>query len=168
MISINRKKHFRRSAWRAICAAIMLSAALPLVGGAEATAKDLPLLTQYLVPIFLSQDLATACGAADPQFLRTLPRGAASVWEFAERMKKNITENLPTEEAATVVLAAANQALTAARSELHRLNRRYPASDTNAFARWCNDRAEPFILFVIRKDQDDFDKLLSVIKKAKQ
>jgi hypothetical protein len=168
MISINWKKCVRYSHWRAICAAIMLFVALPTVSGPEASAKDLPLLTQYLVPIFLSQDLATACGAANPHFLRTLPRGANSVAEFAERMKKDITDNLPDDEAAIVVLAAANQALAAARFELHNRNGRHPASEPNAFAQWCNDRAEPFILFVIRKDQDEYGRLLSLIKKAKQ
>jgi hypothetical protein len=121
-----------------------------------------------LVPVFLSQNFTAACRAANPHFLWTLPHGSKTVDEFSEQMKREITDKLPAQEAATVVLVAANMALRAARNEMYKLSQSYPAWVQKPLSRWCDDEAQPYILDVMQKDQREHEKLLAIIEKAKQ
>jgi hypothetical protein len=136
--------------------------------GLAASAKDLDLLTRYLVPVFLAQHFAATCRVADPAFLFDLPRGSEIVDDFSEQLKREISSKLTEHDAATVVVVAANTALQAARDEMRKLSLAYPKLPAEALNRWCRDDARPLILKVIRADQRGHEEFLDLIRKARQ
>jgi hypothetical protein len=142
--------------------------ALAMSSGHAASAKDLNLLVRYLVPVFLSQDFATTCGAMDPGFLSNLADGFKAVDVFSAQMKNDVTARLSEQEAATVVLVAANTALQAARRQMEKLSREYPKIDPGPLDQWCRDAARPYILEVMRKDQREHNAFERIINEAKR
>jgi len=133
-----------------------------------ALAKDLELLTRYLIPPFLAQNFTAACRNNDASFLANLPHGAGTVDEFAQRMKTEITENLTNDEAANIVLVAANTALKAARDEMRKLSPEYPRMDVDALNRWCRTEGQSYILAVMEKDAREHDSFIKIIEAAKR
>ncbi len=149
-------------------ASILLATFAVLANGQEASAKNLDLLTRYLIPVFLIQNFTATCRINDPTFLSELPRGASTVDEMSEQTKREITDGLTDDDAKTVVLVAANTALKASRDEMLKLSPEYPKLAAEPLFRWCHDDAMPYILNVIRKNQQEHDEFLKIIKKAKE
>jgi hypothetical protein len=152
----------------AIRAATLVSVVVAMAPCHMASAKDLALLTRYLVPVFLSQNFAAVCRAENPDFLATLPRGIESIDSFSGRLKKEVTDGLPERDAAMVVLAAADTALRLAEDEARKLSPGYPKWTTGELDPWCRDNAKPYILMVLQKDQLEHDAFLRIIGRAKQ
>jgi hypothetical protein len=165
LFSIWNFRNFRLKPW--ITRGLVL-AALIVILPYGARAKDLELLMRYLVPAFLSQNFAAVCRVSIPTFLSDLPHGAGAVDEFSEQIKKTITDNLTSDEAATVVLVAANTALQAARNEMRKLSPEYPKIAPGPVSQWCHDDARPYILQVMQKNQREYGEFLKIIEKAKQ
>ena len=145
---------------------VMTVAALSSINSA-ASATNLDLLVRYLVPVFLAQDFTEACRAADPGFLTELPHGARSVDEASSTMKAEITNGLDRDEAAAIVLAAANTALLAAKSEVAKLSPDYPRVEQSVLKQWCHANAEPYVLNVLKTNEKGHEEFLKLISKAK-
>jgi len=134
----------------------------------QAPAKDLDFLTRYLVPIFLSQDFSAICREKEPGFLKQLPNGAGSIDDFSDKMKHEVTAGLSDDEAATVVLSAADIAIQAARDTLRKLNLDAPGLSAGRLNQWCATAAKPYVLNVVTRDQERHSTLLAILHKAKQ
>jgi hypothetical protein len=144
----------------------MSIAALSSINSA-ASATDIDLLVRYLIPVFLAQDFAEACRAADPDFLTELPHGAQSVDEASSIMKAEITNGLDRNEAAAIVLSAANTALLAAKSEVGKLSPDYPRVGQSVLKQWCHTNAKPYLLNVLKANEKGHQEFLKIISKAK-
>ena len=129
-------------------------------------AKDLDLLIRYLVPVFLSQDLAEAC-RGKPGFLSDLPHGAASVDETSQKIKFEVTDGLDSSEAPWVDLAAANTALKAARTEMRKLADADGHIPAGTLDTWCFASAQPLILKIMRANEQSQSQMLAAIRRAK-
>jgi hypothetical protein len=165
---IRRSKPGRRNQTLRWVLTLILALLLTVPCGLIASAKDLELLTRYLVPVLLSQNFASVCRMANPEFLSRLPSGLGTVDEFSETIKKEITNGLTEQEAAMVVLNAANTALQAARNEMRKLNPEYPKWVSAPIQRWCYDETQSYILRVMQSDQREHEKFLAVLERAKQ
>jgi hypothetical protein len=115
----------------------------------------------------LAQNFSTACSASLPNFLRELPAGAESVNMASTRIKAEITDGLPDNEAAGIVLVAANTALRAALAEMRALPSDGRTIQRAVVARWCREKAEPYILKVLRTDRQAHDRFVAIIEQAK-
>lgn len=128
--------------FRAICfvAVSVGSVTVPLWSGASA--KDLEVLTRLLIPAYIAQDFAALCASQDPQFLSDLKYGAGSVGVYAQHVKKEVTIDIPEDEAAKVRIIAADTARQVARQELHLLIEQQTADPASSLKRWCDRRGQ--------------------------
>jgi hypothetical protein len=140
-----------------------------LTGSSSAgSAKDLDLLIRYLAPVFLSQNFAAVCQTLDPNLLSQLPGGYGAVSQFSTEMKFEIADGLSPDELRFVVLSAAKTAQVRAREAIKLLNPDYPRRNPAIERPWCEKEAMPLVAAVLKKDVDEHDKLMQIIKKAKE
>lgn len=154
--------------FRSVCfvAVLVGSVTVPLWSGASA--KDLEVLTRLLIPAYTAQDFAALCVSQDPQFLSDLKYGAGSVGVYAQHVKKEVTIDIPEDEAARVRIIAADIAREIARQELHLLIEQQTANLAISLRNWCDRAAKPFILEIVSKHQEkhlEFDKIVEDAKR---
>jgi len=147
---------------------IIGSMALFISTSYSAAGKDLELLTSYLVPLFLAQNFAVTCRAKIPDFLGELPAGVDSVNVASATIKAEITDGLPANEAAGIVLVAANTARREAVGEMRALSSDGQTIPRQVLYRWCHEKVEPYILNMLRSDQQDHDNFVAVLERAKR
>lgn len=119
--------------FRSICFVAVGSVTVPLWSGASA--KDLEALTRLLIPAYTAQDFAALCVSQDPQFLSDLKYGAGSIGVYAQHVKKEVTIDIPEDEAAKVRIIAADTAREIARQELQLLIERHIADSASSLKR---------------------------------
>lgn len=156
-------KRIRQIAFMALTGAAFAAAAGP------ASARNLDLLTRLLIPAFVAQDFAGLCRVNDPAFTIKPAGGAASLDDFAEHLKIEITSGLTQTEAIEIMRVAAGTARSAAQDELRKLAGGKSATDANASIRaWCAEDAKSYIESVENSHYAKHVEFDRIITEAKQ
>lgn len=134
-----------------------------------AFAKDLEMLTRVLIPAYIAQDFAALCATRDPDFLSAeVINGVVSIGAYAQHVKKEVTIDLPEDEARKVRVTAADTARQVAYQELYLLTAQQATDPTELVKRWCDRSAKPFILAIMSKHQDKHQEFDEILENAKR
>lgn len=147
-----------------VASTLFISASL----SSYALARNLDTLARLLIPAYMAQDFAALCSTHDSQFLLgDLKYGVVSINSFAEHVKREVTVDLPENDAAKVRLMAADTARDVARKELRSIIDQRTVNPVSEIDQWCDRSARPFILEIITKHEErhrDFDATLEGAK----
>lgn len=146
-----------------------LAAFLSIYPWSGASAKDLEMLARVLIPAYMAQDFAVLCGTQDAFYLSAeLNDGIRSVAIYAQHVKKEVTIDIPEQDAAQVRLTAADTARQVARQELHILAVQRSVGPADALKRWCERSAKPFILEIMNKHDEKHRQFEEIVERAKR
>ncbi|HZQ14103.1 MAG TPA: hypothetical protein VFB31_14960 [Pseudolabrys sp.] len=151
---------------RFFATALLGLAAIPLASGASA--KDLATLARLLIPAYVAQDLANLCASQDSNFLSELKYGSPSIGTFAEHVKREVTVDMPEDEAAKIRITAADTAQQIARHELYAVIEKQTDDPARPLKRWCTRSVKPFIFEILIMHQEKhlvFDKIVANAKR---
>ena len=152
---------------RSFAAAALLG--LLCVPWSDASAKDIKTLARVLIPAYMAQDFAVLCGTQDAFYLSAeLNDGIRSVAAYAQHVKKEVTIDVPEQDAAQVRLTAADVARQIARQELYILARQQVVDPTHSLNRWCERSAKPFILEIMTKHDEKHRQFDEIVERAKR
>lgn len=133
-----------------------------------AAAKNLDAIAAFVRPAYTAMNLTMLCAQDDPWFLiDTLgPRGSAL--KYAEHVKDEAIASLTYDESVLVLKMAADEARSAARSELRKLIPKYPTYRSVEIARWCRGDAIRFVRAFIEQHDENHETLLKELELAKR
>lgn len=134
----------------------------------EAAGSDLEMLARVLIPAYMADDFAALCRAQEPAYLNEGIDGFRTTREYAEHVKREVTQDIPEDDAARVRLTAANVALQIARNELHALGSGEDAKSRANVQAWCEGSAKSFILYLIAAHRSEHAKFDSIVENAKR
>lgn len=164
-MSLRSKHELRRLGWPVTC---LIGFAILFGLSQSIFARDLDRLTRLLIPAFLVQNFALVCSDGDAKFLSDMSNGIASVTEFSDHVKKEVTIDLPEAEASQIRLVAANTARAETKVQLSRFKGSDPVASEKAFREWCAGSVKPFVIDLIRlhgEKHADFDQQVEAAKK---
>ena len=154
-------------AMRSIAVGCMTSLLCVLCSAAGA--RDLEMLARVLIPAYMAQDFAAICGTQDVFYLSAeLKDGVRSVSIYAWHVKKEVTADIPDEDAAQIRLTAANTARDVARQELALLAEQQSVDPRDSLHRWCERSAKPFILEIMKKHDEKHRQFDEIVERAKR
>jgi hypothetical protein len=147
---------------------VLIVAVLCIQTYSVAAAKNLDAIVAFVRPAYTAMNFTTLCAQDDPWFLiDTLgPRGTAL--KYAEHVKDEVIASLTHDESVLVLKMAADEARSAARSELRKLIPKYPTYRSVDIAAWCRGDAIRFVRTFVQQHDERHETLLNELQKAKR
>lgn len=167
--SIALKRHSRtHPAGHPLSVMAMLVVMLSISGGPKvAMAKDLKVLSEFLIPAYIAMNVSVICAQDDPSFLAETSGPRGSALQYAEHVKDEVISSLTYEESVVILKAAADKARSIVRQKLKKLVPDYPVARPGELTDWCRNDAENFVRDIIKRHDQNHAIFFYELEQAK-
>lgn len=147
---------------------VLIVAVLCIHTYSVAAAKNLDAIVAFVRPAYTAMNFTMLCAQDDAWFLiDTLgPRGNAL--KYAEHVKDEAIASLTYNDSVFVLKMAADEARSAARSELRNLIPNFPTYRSGEIVGWCRGYAIRFVRAFIQQHDENHETLLKELELAKR